>query len=108
MSLNTSKMILKIFGIISIIFGILGIIAGIMAVAGGALIGAGAAAGEVAGNSQLAALISVIMSIISIITMIMQKNQTTDSRNTISAIIGLLISILVFVAANTIKKAARK
>lgn len=151
MNLNTSKMILKVFGIISIIFGIIGIVAGILAIAGGALIGAGAAAGEVTASSEMAggvallgfgglliiigsvvellsgifsvkasndiskimpawwfALISLVMGIVNIIVMVVQKSQATNTSNIVSAVIGLLISILIFVAANTIKKAAGK
>lgn len=151
MNLNTSKMILKVFGIISIIFGILGIVAGIMAVAGGAIIGAGAAAGEIAADSKLAggvallgfggllvivgsviellsgvlsvkasndiskimpawvfALIGTITSIISVVSMFMQKTQPVKTSNLVGAIVGVCTSVLIFVAANNIKKAAGK
>ena len=54
MSLDTSKMILKIAGIISIIFGILGIIGGIAAILGGSFLGFGVASGDVAGSQDLA------------------------------------------------------
>lgn len=151
MNLNTSKMILKVSGIISIIFGILGIITGIMAVAGGAIIGAGAAAGEITASNEVAggvallgfgglliiigsiiellsgvfsvkasndiskimpawwfSVISVITSIISIISMVMQKAQPIDTKSLLGAIVGLLTSILIFFAAETIKKAAGK
>lgn len=149
MSLNTSKTILKVFGIISIIFGVLGIIGGVMAIAGGALIGVGAAAGEVAGSSELAggvailgfggilivisavvelisgifsvkasndiskimpawvfAVIGLIMSILSAIGTFVTKANTNST--VAGTIIGLGLSILIFVAANNIKKAAGK
>lgn len=154
MSLNASKMILKVFGIISIICGILGIILGILAVAGGSIIGAGAAGGEIATGSNLSivvaflgiggltiiilcvvdlllgifsvraandiskimpawviALIDVISSIIGVGTVlipVIQKTQALDTKQITSAIIACLISILIFVAANNIKKAAGK
>lgn len=154
MSLQTSKTILKVFGIISIIFAVLGIIAGVTAVAGGALVGAGAAAGKVTGSEQVAggvallgfgglliiigsvvellsgifsvrasndiskimpawvfALIGLIFSIPSVVSAIMaamNNTATNATSNVISSIIGLALSILIFVAATNIKSAARK
>lgn len=151
MSLNASKTILKIFGIISIIFGVMGIIAGILFVSGGAFIGAGAAAGDIAPDTQLAsgiavlgfgglliiigsaiellsgvfsvkaandsskimpawwfALLGTITSVISIITMFVQKTQPVDTKNVFGAAVGVFTSILIFVAANTIKQSAGK
>ena len=154
MSLNASKTILKVFGIISIIFGILGILFGIIAIAGGSIIGAGAAGGEIATDSKLSiavvflglgGLVLIIMSVIDLLSGIfsvkaakdiskimpawvfalldfissliglifvlipvIQKTQAIETNQITSTIIGLLISILIFVAANTIKKEAGK
>lgn len=152
MNLNTSKTILKIFGIISIIFGILGILTGVLAIVGGIAIAAGGATGEVATNSTIAgaiavlgiigliaivgsiiellsgifsvkaakdiskimpawwfAVLGVISSLISIVSMIMQKSsQPIEPKNMFGAIVALLTSVLIFFAAETIKKAAGK
>ena len=54
------------------------------------------------------AVISVITSIISIVSMVMQKAQPIDTKSLLGAIVGLLTSILIFFAAETIKKAAGK
>ena len=153
MNLQTSKTILKVFGIIGIIFGILGVLGGIAAIAGGALIGAGVAsagssASEAAGvgiallgfgglvilvssvvsiiegycsvkaskdiskimPAWVFALIGIIFSVIGAISTFMAQAQAADKNVTtiISTIIGVLINLLIFVAANNIKKAAGK
>ena len=103
MSLNTSKMILKVFGIISIIFGVLGIIAGAMAVAGGAIIGAGAAAGEVAADAELAGgvallgfggLIILVGSIIELISGICSVKAAKDISKIMPAWVFALLGLI--------------
>lgn len=151
MNLNTSKMILKVFGIISIIFGILGIGVGILAVIGGLTVAAGGATGEIATTPSFASavallgfigliaivgsivellsgifsvkaandiskimpawwfsILGVITSIISIVSMVTQNTKQVDTSNMLGAIVGLLTSVLVFFAAETIRKAAKK
>ena len=53
-------------------------------------------------------VLSVIASIVSIVTIVLQKSQPIDPKNLFGAIVGLLTSILIFFAAETIKKAAGK
>lgn len=135
MTVETSRKILKIFGIISIIIGALGAIIGIVGVVGGGALasagddmslGVGAAAIIVsvillvsgivsllegifsvrAANdvskimpAWVFAIISLVFSVIGIFT-----NIKSGASSIVSAIIGLGISVLIFVAANTIKK----
>ena len=135
MTVETSRKILKIFGIISIIIGALGAIIGIVGVVGGGALasagddmslGVGAAAIIVsvvllvsgivsllegifsvrAANdvskimpAWVFAIISLVFSVIGIFT-----NIKSGTSSIVSAIIGLGISVLIFVAANTIKK----
>lgn len=47
MSIQTSKTILKVTGILAIIFGVIGLIGAVFFLAGGSLVGAGVAAGEI-------------------------------------------------------------
>ena len=151
MSLETSKKVLKVFGIIDIIFGILGILAGIAAVAGGSLLGAAKISEGVAANQSLAigvgllgigglavlissvlsivegyfsvkaskdsskimpawvfALIGIILSIVGAVSTFTSQTAPKDVSTVVSIIIGVLIHLLIFVAANNIKKSAGK
>ena len=154
MSLDASKKILKVFGIITIIFSILGILVGIFAILGGSVIGIGTATGGVESNANLAAgvgiivilglialigsiidlisgicsvraandiskimpawifaLIGLIFDVIGIISNFVQKRPEgypLTAGNIIGLIIGLAISVLIFVAANNVKKVAGK
>lgn len=135
MTVETSRKILKIFGIISIIIGALGAIIGIVGVVGGGALasagddmslGVGAAAIIVsvvllfsgivsliegifsvrAANdvskimpAWVFAIISLVFSVVGIFT-----NIKSGTSSIVGAIIGLGISVLIFVAANTIKK----
>ena len=60
MSLDASKKILKVFGIITIIFSILGIIIGILLIVGIGALGISTATGDVQSNVNLAPAIGVI------------------------------------------------
>lgn len=154
MSLDTSRKILKVSGIITIIFSIFGIIFGILAIVGIGALGIGTATGDVQTNANLAAavgivsifgllaligsivdlisgicsvkasndiskimpawvftLIALIFDVISVIAFFVQKRPegtTITPSNVIGLIIGLGLSILIFVAANNVKQAAGK
>ena len=160
MSLETSKKILKVFGIFSIIVGIIGAILGALGVLTGSVMGAGAITGNIdelvakanvtkeqlagmvgligivslilhdasiieiisgvfsvkaAKDSQkimpawIFALIGVIMGIVSLGLTFLNKNAlNTKLSDIIGYTVGLLINILIVVAANNIKKAAGK
>lgn len=90
MSLETSKKILKIFGIIGIIVSIIAIVTGIMILAGGAVIGVAgmATVGEEAVAMEATGTISAAASIIAIV----------------SGIFALLRSIFSIRAANDTSK----
>ncbi|MBP3200109.1 MAG: hypothetical protein J6M39_00460 [Lachnospiraceae bacterium] len=108
MSLNTSKTILKVFGIISIIFGILGLLGGIASIFGGAAINLGTATGEVnmdattaAGGAAVLGILGLIIcfdSIIGLISGICSVRASKDSSKImpawIFALIGLVLSII--------------
>ena len=154
MSLDASKKILKVFGIITIVFSILGIIVGIMAIAGGSALGIGTATGNVESNANLAAgvgiitllglvaligsivdlisgicsvraandiskimpawvfaLIGIVFDVVGVIGNFVQKRpdgQPLTPSNIVGLILGLAISVLIFVAANNVKHAAGK
>ena len=135
MNVETSKKILKVFGIIDIIFGIIGILVGILALAGGGVLAtADASMAETAGLALVAGVIMVIAGIVSLLQGIFSVRAAKDTSKImpawIFAIIGLVtsavqlisnfgkgggsigsgivsvaISALIFVAANSIKKA---
>ena len=125
MTVETSRKILKIFGIISIIIGALGAIIGIVGVVGGGALasagddmslGVGAAAIIVSVVLLLSGIVSLIEGIFSVraandVSKIMPAwvfaiftNIKSGASSIVGAIIGLGISVLIFVAANTIKK----
>ena len=135
MTVETSRKILKIFGIISIIIGALGAIIGIVGVVGGGALasagddmslGVGAAAIIVSVVLLLSGIVSLIEGIFSvraandvskimpawvfaIISLVFSAvgiftNIKSGTSSIVGAIIGLGISVLIFVAANTIKK----
>ena len=154
MSLDASKKILKVFGIITIVLSIFGIIFGILAIIGGGALGIGTATGEVQSNANLAAavglisilglialigsivdlisgicsvkasndiskimpawwfaLIALVFDVIGIITNFAQKRPEGTAitpSNMLGMIIGLAISVLIFIAANNVKQAAGK
>lgn len=154
MSLDASKKILKVFGIITIIFSIFGIIFGILTIIGIGALGIGTATGDVQSNVNLAAavglvsifgllaligsivdlisgicsvkasndiskimpawwfsLIGLIFDVIGIIAFFAQKRPdgtAVTPSNILGLIIGLAISVLIFVAANNVKQAAGK
>ena len=136
MTLETSKKILKIFGIIGIIIGILGIIGGLVALAGGGAVASAGTSDDEIGLGVVAIVAGVfvlISGIVSLLEGIFSVRAAKDSskimpawvfaiiglvsgaisfitniRNgassVVGAIISLAISVLVFIAANTIKK----
>ena len=154
MSLDASKKILRVFGIITIIFSIFGIIFGILTIIGIGALGIGTATGDVQSNVNLAgavglvsifgllaligsivdlisgicsvkasndiskimpawvfALIGLIFDVIGIIAFFAQKRPdgtAVTPSNILGLIIGLAISVLIFVAANNVKQAAGK
>lgn len=138
MSLETSRKVLKISGILSIIFGVIGIIMGILVFATGGMIATSIDMGVednamVAGISLAGGIMAVIAGIIALIEGIFSLKGAQDSAKIMPAwvfaiiglifgvinlimsfgngassifsnVISLLISALIFVAANTIKK----
>lgn len=132
MSLETSKKILKIFGILSIIGGVLTIILGIVGLAGGGL--AATEDATVGGIVIVVGLIALVSGIVSLLEGIFSVKAAKDpskiqpawifavigvvmsaislimgfvnngASGAFSNILSLAISILIFVAANTIKK----
>ena len=70
MSVQTSKTILKVFGILDIIGGVLGLIGGLILLAGGGLIAAAGGSGDEAAVGALAGILGVIALIASVITLI--------------------------------------
>lgn len=53
-------------------------------------------------------LIGVISSLASVISMVMQKAQPVKTNEIVGAVVGCITSILIFVAANSVKSAAGK
>ena len=138
MSLETSRKVLKISGILSIIFGVLGIIMGILVFTTGGMIATSVDMGVednamVAGISLAGGIMAVIAGIIALIEGIFSLRGAKDSTKIMPAwvfaiiglifgvinligsfgngassifsnVISLLISALIFAAANTIKR----
>ena len=134
MSLETSRKVLKISGILAIIFGCLGLLLGILAFAGGTMIAVdGSEEAETAGIALAGGIILLVSGIIALLEGIFSLRAAKDSSKIMpawifailglisgaggvissfsneessvgSAIASLAISVLVFVAANTIKK----
>ena len=149
MNLETSKKVLKVFGILNIVFGILGIIIGVIAIAGSGAVGVSSAISNTNPSEQLkeglvvafvlglgmllfsaidiiegifdlraAKDISKIMpawvfSIIGLIGMVFSlanffSNKNFSGSSICGIVISVAISIVTFMAANTIKQAANK
>ena len=136
MDLETSKKILKIFGILDIIFGIIGIIVGLLAFAGGGLVAASdqSEAGVIgAGIAVILGVILVISGIVSLLQGIFSVRAAKDTSkimpawvfaiigiitsiisvisswgkgtsSIVGSIVSLAIGVLIFIAANNIKK----
>ena len=136
MTVETSKKILKVFGILSIIFGVLGVILGIVAIAGGGLAASAGAGDEVVAAGAviivlgILALVSSVVSLLDGIFSVRAANDTSKimpawvfaiiglvlrvitlftnlksgTSSIVGAIIGIGIGVLIFMAANTIKK----
>lgn len=111
MSLDASKKVLKVFGIITIIFSILGIIFGITAIAGGSALGIGTATGSVESNVNLAAgvgiitllgLVALIGSVIDLISGICSVQASNDISKImpawVFALIGLIFDVIGIIA----------
>ena len=135
MTVETSKKILKIFGIISIIFGVIGVIVGILGIAGGGLM-ASTGVDEAVGVGAIALVLSVIVLVSAIVSLLdgifsvraakdsskimpawvfaiiglvlrvisLFTNLKSGTSAIVGAVIGIGIGILIFIAANTIKK----
>lgn len=102
MSLDTSKKILKIFGIINIVAGILAIILGILALAGGGMVasvaGEDADAATVGGLAILGGIIILVSGIVSLISGIFSTKAANDTSRIkpawVFAIIGIVFSVI--------------
>ena len=134
MSVETSAKILKVFGIIDIVLGILAVLLGILATAGGGMLAAVDSEQAVTGGMAIIAGVILVVSgivsllqgifsvraskdfskimpawIFAIIGLIVQAisfitNLSKGAGSVGSAILSIAISVLIFVAANTIKK----
>ena len=140
MSLETSKKVLKISGILSLIFGVIGLLMGILVFATGGMIATGldmndADNAAVAGISLMGGIVTIIAGIVAIIEGVFSLRGAKDSAKimpawifailgVISGVIGIIsdiaggsdigtivgaafalcISVLIFLAANTIKQ----
>ena len=100
MTVETSKKILKIFGIISIIFGVIGVIVGILGIAGGGLM-ASTGVDEAVGVGAIALVLSVIVlvsAIVSLLDGIFSVRAAKDSSKImpawVFAIIGLVLRVI--------------
>lgn len=105
MSLETSKKVLKVFGIILIIFAVLGLLAGIAALAGGGLL-AGAVAGDasagdaaiVGGVVGIIGVVIIIAGVVDLLEGIFCVRGAKDSSKIMPAwvftIIGLILSVI--------------
>ncbi len=135
MTVESSNKILKIFGILGIIGGILSIIMGLIATFGGAAVTTATESEEMGVLVVLVGIIMFISGIVSLIQGIFSVRAAKDNSKIgpawlfaiISLVMGvislgttlanggsiassipsLLISILIFMAANTIKKAVK-
>ena len=97
MDLETSKKILKIFGILDIIFGIIGIIVGLLAFAGGGLVAASdqSEAGAIgAGIAVILGVILVISGIVSLLQGIFSVRAAKDTSKIMPAWIFALIGVV--------------
>lgn len=103
MSLDTSKKILKVSGIITIVFAIMGIIIGILAIVGIGALGIGTATGEVQSNANLAAavgivsifgLLALIGSIVDLISGICSVKAANDISKIMPAWVFTLIALI--------------
>ncbi len=111
MSLDTSRKILKVFGIITIIFSILGILLGIFAIVGGSAVGIGTATGNVESNGNVAAgvgiivilgLVALIGSVVDLISGICSVRAANDITKImpawVFALIGLVFDVIGIIA----------
>ena len=107
MSVETSKKILKVFGIVGIIAGILGIIGGILILAGGSLIGVAgteatgdeaAALAATTGFAAAGGIIALIAGILALLRSIFSIRAANDTSKImpafVFAVIGLISNIL--------------
>lgn len=108
MSLETSKKVLKIFGIIGIIFAIFGLIGGLAVVAGGGLITAGLAdpslnadgstdttqAAGVAGLVIVLGVVLIISALIALLEGIFSVRAAKDSSKIMPAFVFAILGVL--------------
>lgn len=103
MSLDTSKKVLKVSGIITIVFAIMGIIIGILAIVGIGALGIGTATGDVQSNANLAAavgivsifgLLALIGSIVDLISGICSVKAANDISKIMPAWVFTLIALI--------------
>ena len=105
MSLETSKKILKIFGIIGIIFAVLGLLLGIAVIAGGGLITAGlsdpslsesgiSGAAHVAGFAIIAGIILTVGAVIALLEGIFSVRAAKDSSKIMPAFVFAILGVL--------------
>ena len=101
MSVETSKMILKVFGIIAIVFGALALLGGIITIIGGGLLGAGfsgmtddVAGGALAGGVLiLAGVVTIISAIVTLLEGIFSVRAAKDSSKIMPAFVFASISL---------------
>lgn len=121
MSLQTSKTILKISGILAIIFGVLGLIGAIVLLAGGGLVGVGVAAGEITNlDTKTTGAITFIAiflgcllfvgGVVNLLEGIFSLRAVKDEQKImpawIFALISLILSIINFISSFTINSSA--
>ncbi len=131
MKLESAKKILKIFGVLSVISGIFTILTGILSFAGGGMLATDESTAEMGVTALALGLILLISGIITILQGIFSISASKNSAkimpawiiaiislisniislissikngtSAVSGIVSLLIAVLIFVAANTIK-----
>ena len=108
-SIDTSKNILKIFGIIGIIFGILTLLGGLLVLLGGSILAGiisifGEVLGSLAGGIAVIAALSIILSgVVTLLEGIFSVNASKNENKImpawIFAILGLISAILGLISA---------
>ena len=111
MTVETSKKLLSIFGIIDIIFGVLGLILGVVAAAGGGLVAVGgiaaeqADAGAAGGLALLAGIVLILVSVFSVVEGVLSRRAAKDPSKAkpafVFAVISLVLAAISLISALT-------